>query len=82
MDVLASYRVRPVVLPETLTRSDVGAAAWWSLLNDGVIRPLWGEVVVWRLTTTYCYRICYPQVKLDRRHPRLLDQLRPWSRTL
>lgn len=46
MDVLAPYRSRPLVLPETFRRSDVGAAAWWRLLDDGVIRPLWGEVAI------------------------------------
>ena len=46
MDVLAPYRVRPVEVPETLRRSDVGAAAWWRLLDDGVVRPLWGDVAL------------------------------------
>ena len=46
MDVLAPYRSRPVALPETLRRTDVGAAAWWGLRADGVVRPLWGEVAM------------------------------------
>ena len=46
MDVLAPYRSRTVELPETFRRADVGAAAWWSLLDEGVARPLWGEVAI------------------------------------
>ena len=46
MDVLAPYRSRPVALPETLRRTDVGAAAWWGLRADGVVRLLWGEVAM------------------------------------
>ncbi|WP_426592075.1 hypothetical protein ACPPVS_09740 [Cellulomonas sp. McL0617] len=46
MDVLAPYRSRPLILPETLRRSDVGAAAWWRYLDDGVLRPLWGDVAI------------------------------------
>ncbi|WP_028046301.1 hypothetical protein [Cellulomonas sp. URHE0023] len=46
MDVLAPYRARTVELPETLRRADVGAAAWWRLLDDGVVRSLWGDVAI------------------------------------
>lgn len=46
MDVLAAYRVRPLVLPELVRPADVGAAGWWRMLDDGVIRPLWGDVAI------------------------------------
>ncbi|WP_028048440.1 hypothetical protein [Cellulomonas sp. URHD0024] len=46
MDLLAPYRPHTVVLPETMRRSDVGAAAWWWLHDVGVVRPLWGDVAI------------------------------------
>ncbi len=36
----------PPVLPRTVSRADVGAAAWFGLLRDGVVRTVWGEVAI------------------------------------
>ena len=43
---LEPYRVHPLVLPDTVRREDLGAAAWWALLHDGVVRRLWGDVAI------------------------------------
>jgi len=34
------------VLPSTVRRQDVGAAAWFGLIRDGVLRPLWQDVAL------------------------------------
>lgn len=46
MTVLADLRTRPLdaPLPATVRRRDVGTAAWFGLLADGVLRPLWHDV--------------------------------------
>lgn len=36
----------PPVLPRTVSRDDVGAAAWFGLLRDGVVRRVWGDVAI------------------------------------
>lgn len=33
-------------MPSIVRRSDVGAAAWFALVRDGVLRPVWGDVAV------------------------------------
>ncbi|KQY44099.1 hypothetical protein [Cellulomonas sp. Root137] len=43
---LDEFRPVPPVLPRTLSRADVGAAAWFGLLRDGVVRIVWGEVAI------------------------------------
>ena len=43
---LDEFRPVPPVLPRTLNRADVGAAAWFGLLRDGVVRIVWGEVAI------------------------------------
>ncbi|MBO3085505.1 hypothetical protein [Cellulomonas fengjieae] len=43
---LDAYRAVPPVLPRTVTRDDVGAAAWFGLLRDGVVRVVWGDVAI------------------------------------
>jgi hypothetical protein len=45
VSTLAPYRCRTDALPPTtVRRQDVGAAAWFALLRDGVLRPLWHDV--------------------------------------
>lgn len=34
----------PPLLPRTVSRDDVGAAAWFGLVRDGVVRVVWGDV--------------------------------------
>lgn len=48
MTALAPFRSRPahVPVPSTVRREDVGDAAWFGLLRDGVLRPLWQDVAV------------------------------------
>ena len=43
---LEAYRAGAPVLPRTVTRDDVGAAAWFGLLRDGVLRIVWGDVAI------------------------------------
>ncbi|WP_315098188.1 hypothetical protein [uncultured Cellulomonas sp.] len=43
---LDEYRATPPVLPRTVSRDDVGAAAWFGLLRDGVVRLVWGDVAI------------------------------------
>jgi hypothetical protein len=43
---LDAYRSRPAVLPPTVHRDDVGAAAWFALLRDGVVRRVWGDLAI------------------------------------
>ena len=43
---LDAYRATTPVLPRTVSRDDVGAAAWFGLVHDGVVRVVWGEVAI------------------------------------
>lgn len=43
---LDDYRPRDLLLPATVRRDDVGPAAWFGLLRDGVVRIVWGEVAI------------------------------------
>ncbi|NUU17630.1 hypothetical protein HP550_10270 [Cellulomonas humilata] len=43
---LDEFRAVPPVLPRTVSRDDVGAAAWFGLLRDGVVRHVWGDVAI------------------------------------
>ena len=43
---LDAFRTTVPVLPRTVRRDDVGAAAWFGLLRDGVVRVVWGDVAI------------------------------------
>jgi hypothetical protein len=43
---LEAYRAGVPALPRTVSREDVGAAAWFGLLRDGVVRVVWGDVAI------------------------------------
>ncbi|MEZ0449620.1 hypothetical protein [Cellulomonas sp. ICMP 17802] len=43
---LDAYRPRELVLPRTVQRAEIGAAAWFGLLRDGVVRVVWGDVAI------------------------------------
>ncbi|WP_456788258.1 hypothetical protein [Cellulomonas sp. P5_C5] len=43
---LDAFRTTVPALPRTVTRDDVGAAAWFGLLRDGVVRVVWGDVAI------------------------------------
>ena len=43
---LDEFRATAPVLPRTVRRDDVGAAAWFGLLRDGVVRVVWGDVAI------------------------------------
>ncbi|GEK19943.1 hypothetical protein [Cellulomonas xylanilytica] len=43
---LDAYRTPVPNLPRTVSRDDVGAAAWFGLLRDGVVRVVWGDVAI------------------------------------
>lgn len=43
---LDDLRPRTRALPTVVRRGDVGAAAWFALVRDGVLRPVWGDVAV------------------------------------
>jgi len=43
---LDEFRTTAPVLPRTVSRDDVGAAAWFGLLRDGVVRVVWGDVAI------------------------------------
>lgn len=43
---LDEFRAPPPPLPRTVSRDDVGAAAWFGLLRDGVVRVVWGDVAI------------------------------------
>ncbi|WP_456825731.1 hypothetical protein [Cellulomonas sp. P5_E12] len=43
---LDAYHATTPALPRTVSRDDVGAAAWFGLLRDGVVRIVWGEVAI------------------------------------
>ena len=43
---LDEFRTTVPVLPRTVSRDDVGAAAWFGLLRDGVVRVVWGDVAI------------------------------------
>ena len=40
------FRATVPALPHTVSRDDVGAAAWFGLLRDGVVRLVWGDVAI------------------------------------
>ncbi|GCE75165.1 hypothetical protein [Cellulomonas biazotea] len=44
--VLDAYLPRRPAVPLIVRRRDVGTAAWFALLRDGVLRPLWTDVAV------------------------------------
>lgn len=43
---LDEFRTTAPALPTTVHRDDVGAAAWFGLLRDGVVRVIWGDVAI------------------------------------
>ncbi len=43
---LDELRATAPVLPRTVRRDEVGAAAWFGLLRDGVVRLVWGDLAV------------------------------------
>lgn len=43
---LDEFRATAPPLPSTVRRDDVGAAAWFGLLRDGVVRVVWGDVAL------------------------------------
>jgi hypothetical protein len=43
---LDAYRAVPPVLPHTVSREEIGAAAWFGLLRDGVVRLVWGDLAI------------------------------------
>ena len=43
---LDEFRATVPSLPRTVSRGDVGAAAWFGLLRDGVVRVVWGDVAI------------------------------------
>lgn len=43
---LDDLRPRTRALPTVVRRGDVGAATWFALVRDGVLRPVWGDVAV------------------------------------
>jgi len=43
---LADLRRTTPVLPRTVTRDEVGAAAWFGLVRDGVVRVVWGDLAI------------------------------------
>lgn len=43
---LDEFRTCVPVLPRTVRREDVGAAAWFGLVRDGVVRVVWGDVAI------------------------------------
>lgn len=44
--LLDDYRATTLTLPRTVRRQDVGSAAWFGLLRDGVLRVVWGDVAI------------------------------------
>ena len=43
---LDAYHATLPVLPRTVHRDDVGAAAWFGLRRDGVVRLVWGDIAI------------------------------------
>ncbi|GEL97129.1 hypothetical protein [Cellulomonas terrae] len=43
---LDEFRATAPSLPCTVSRDEVGAAAWFGLLRDGVVRVVWGDVAI------------------------------------
>ena len=43
---LDEFRSAAPALPRTVSRDDVGAAAWFGLLHDGVVRVVWWDVAI------------------------------------